>query len=102
MPNTVVKIRERAKRTATELTDWLQNLTASVSERQIPAIITPSTNTTSASPNNTGAIESEPQPPAGITPRRLQYTTDEEALLLTDSEETMSVSTTYKQILALV
>ena len=68
MPNTVVKITERAKQTATELKDRLQNLTASVSERQIPAIVTPLNNTTSASPNNTEASESEPQPPARITP----------------------------------
>ena len=98
MPNTVVEITERAKR----LTDRLQTLTASVSERHIPAIVTPSNNTTSASTNNTEASESEPQPPARITPRRLEFTTEEEALLLTDCEDTMSESTTYEQVLAQV
>ena len=106
MTNKVVQITERAKQTATELKDRLRNLTASVSslseERQIPAIVTPLTNTPSASPNNTGAIDSEPQPTTEITPRRLQYTNNEAALLLFDSEETMSVSKTFEQILALV
>ena len=99
MPNTgpVVEITERAKR----LADRLQTLTTSLSERHIPAIVTPS-NSTSASTNNAEASESEPQPPARITPRRLDFTTEEEALLLTDCEDTMSESTTYEQVLAQV
>ena len=106
MTNRVAEITERSRQLATNLNARLRELTASVNnlgeERQLPPIVTPLTNTTSGCHINTGAIVSEPQQTTGITPRRLQYTNDEASLLLFDSEETISVTKTFKQILALV
>ena len=97
---------ERAKQVASRL----QNLATTISN--LPIIVTPS-NSSSAEQNNEEENET-----TRITPRRLEFTTeliarnlptrralttDEEALLSTDTEDTMTEQkTTYEQILTQV